>query len=372
MSINCQLKISALQTPMPLTYHGKILDSDCSRGLKERLSEAISIYTRFDQLNTAVIPYIAAWHESEKSIWYEFMGQWLPGTLQCQPNEVAQKFRRSIVARRIYKETISEKDALQKAMGPEALAKARPQLRLEVKSLRKVEAVYQLQLPDSRFIWLKDLAVVESYEKDQFHHSLGSLIDVTKEMETETVLKQMDEALRRSQEKLLYQVTHDNLTGLRNRRYLYKALHQLIKESDQTEQPLALLFFDLDNFKKVVDTHGHLAASRVIREVGATIQEVIESPAFGVAYAGDEFIVVLPRSDRRKARQVAEQIRNKMQQTAYLSDEGLDLDIRASFGFALYPENAQDLTSLLALADQAMFSVKARGKDSISDSTNAA
>lgn len=355
---------------MPLTYYGKILDSDCSLALKERLSQAISSYTHFDQLNTAVIPYIAAWHESEKSIWYEFIGQWLPETLQCHPNEVAPKFRSSIVARRIYKETISEKNALQKAMGPEALAKARPQLRHEVKNLRKLEAVYQLQLPNSRFIWLKDLAVVESYEKDHLHLSLGSLIDVTKEMETETVLKRMDKALRRSQKKLLYQATHDNLTGLHNRRYLYKALHELTKESDHSDRHLALLFFDLDNFKKVVDTHGHLAASRVIREVGTTIQEVIEPPAFGVAYAGDEFIVVLPDSGRNKARQVAEQIRKSMQQTAYLSDEGLDLDIRASFGIAIYPENAQDLTSLLALADQAMFAVKAQGKDSISDGTN--
>ncbi len=351
------------------TYYGRILHSDCSQALKERLSQAIDSYTHFDQLNTAVIPYIAAWHESEKSIWYEFVGQWLPETLVCQPTEVAQKFRRSIVARRIYKETISEQDALRKAMGPEALAKARNQLRHEVKDLRKVEAVYQLRLPDNRSVWLKDLAIVESYEKDQIHLSLGSLIDVTKEMETETVLKQMDEALRSSQEKLLYQVTHDNLTGLYNRRYLYKALHQLLEESDRSGQPLALIFFDLDNFKKVVDTHGHLAAGRVIREVGITIQQVIEPPAFGVAYAGDEFIVVLPDCNRQKAGDVAQQIRTQMQQTAYLADDGLVLVIRASFGFAVYPENAQDVTGLLAIADQAMFAVKATGKDAIAAAT---
>ena len=207
-------------------------------------------------------------------------------------------------------------------MGSEAIAKARHQLRHEVKDLRKVEAVYQLQLASNRFIWLKDLATIESYEKDQFHLSLGNLVDVTKEMEKETLLKQMDEALRSSQEKLLYQVTHDNLTGLHNRRYLYKALQQLLEKSDQSEQPLALLFFDLDNFKKVVDTHGHLAAGRVIREVGATIQQMIEPPAFGVAYAGDEFIVVLPNCDRQKAKDVAQQIRAKMKQTAYLAEDG--------------------------------------------------
>ncbi len=350
-------------------YYGKILNSNYSQALKQRLSQAIEGYTQFDQLNTTIIPYIAAWHESEKSIWYEFVGRWLPETLNCRPNQVAQNFRHSIVARRIYKETISEQDALRKAMGPEAIAKARHQLRHEVNSLRKVEAVYQLQLTGDRSVWLKDLAIVESYEKDQMHLSLGTLIDVTKEMETETLLKQMDEALRSSQEKLLYQVTHDNLTGLHNRRYLYKALHQLLEESDRLGQPLALLFFDLDNFKKVVDTHGHLAAGRVIREVGATIQQVIEPPAFGVAYAGDEFIVVLPHCNQQKAGDVAQQIRAKMRQTAYLADDGLTLAIRASFGFAVYPENAQDVTGLLAIADQAMFAVKATGKDDIAAAT---
>lgn len=351
------------------TYYGQILDSNYSETLKKRLSQAIDSYTRFDQLNTAIIPYIAAWHESHKSIWYEFVGHWLPEKLACRPTEVAQKFRHSIVARRIYKETMSEQDALRKAMGPEAIAKARHQLRHEVKDLRKVEAVYRLRLPDDHSVWLKDLASVESYERDQIHLSLGSLIDVTKEMETETLLKQMDKALRNSQEKLLYQVTHDNLTGLHNRRYLYKALHQLIKESDQSGHPLALLFFDLDDFKKVVDTHGHLAAGRVIREVGATTQQVIEPPAFGVAYAGDEFIVVLPDCNRKKAGDIAQQIRAKMQRTAYLAEDGLALAIRASFGIAVYPENAEDVTGLLAIADQTMFAVKAKGKDAIAVAT---
>lgn len=330
-----------------------------------RLTKAIEGYRHFDQLNTAIIPYIAAWHESEKSIWYEFVGQWLPVTLACPPTEVAQKFRRSIIARRIYKETISEQDALQKAMGPEAIDRDRHQLRYEVKSLRRVEAVYQLQLPNNRSVWLKDIAIVESYENDQMSLSLGSLIDVTKEMETETLLKKMDKALRSSQEKLLYQATHDNLTGLHNRRYLYNALHQLIKECRQSGRPLALLFFDLDNFKKVVDTHGHLAAGRVIREVGSTIQQVIKPPAFGVAYAGDEFIVVLPDCDIQRADGVAQQIRTEMRQTSYLASDGLNLDIRASFGVAAFPQNAKDVTGLLAIADQAMFTVKAQGKDAI-------
>ena len=98
-------------------YYGKILNSNCSQALKNRLSQAIDGYSLFDRLNTTVIPYIAAWHESEKSIWYEFVSRWLPDTLNCQPNQVAQKFRHSIVARRIYKATLSEKDALAKSHG---------------------------------------------------------------------------------------------------------------------------------------------------------------------------------------------------------------------------------------------------------------
>jgi diguanylate cyclase (GGDEF)-like protein len=158
---------------------------------------------------------------------------------------------------------------------------------------------------------------------------------------------------------------HDNLTGLYNTRYLYSALETLLATSAATAVPLSLLFLDIDDFKRVVDTHGHLNGSQVLQEVAATIRQCITAPAFGVSYGGDEFVVVLPGVGKCQALHQAEEIRQLLSQTAFLASQGLAVYIRASFGVATYPEDATDCTGLLALADHAMFAVKRRGKNAV-------
>jgi diguanylate cyclase (GGDEF)-like protein len=158
----------------------------------------------------------------------------------------------------------------------------------------------------------------------------------------------------------------DPLTGLYNTRYLYHALEQLIGETNKRGRSFSLIFMDLDDFKIIVDTYGHINGSQAIREVAMTIQESIPKEAFGVSYGGDEFVVVLPGLNKFEAIKEAERIRSKITNTIYLSNKGLKVFIRASFGVATYPDDATDLTGLLALADKAMFNVKRRGKDAVS------
>ena len=157
----------------------------------------------------------------------------------------------------------------------------------------------------------------------------------------------------------------DNLTGLYNTRYLYQALERLIMASAAVEAPFSLIFLDIDDFKQVVDAYGHLNGSQALREVAATIRHCVTEPAFGVSYGGDEFVVVLPGFGKSQALQKAEEIRIKLSQTIFLADRGLKVRIRASFGVATYPEDATDRTGLLALADQAMFHIKGRGKNAV-------
>jgi diguanylate cyclase (GGDEF)-like protein len=120
---------------------------------------------------------------------------------------------------------------------------------------------------------------------------------------------------------------------------------------------------DIDNFKTVVDTHGHLNASQALQEIAATIKETLKSPAYGVAYGGDEFVLVLPGFKKQQAMETAETVRTRIKETLYLQDAGLKVQISASLGVSTFPDDAGTLTELLALADQAMFSVKERGKD---------
>jgi diguanylate cyclase (GGDEF)-like protein len=84
-----------------------------------------------------------------------------------------------------------------------------------------------------------------------------------------------------------------------------------------------------------------------------------------VAYGGDEFVVVLQGFDKARALKKAEEIRSRVKQTVYLSNHGHQVSLSASFGIATFPDDARDVTGLLALADRAMFDVKEKGKDAI-------
>jgi diguanylate cyclase (GGDEF)-like protein len=157
----------------------------------------------------------------------------------------------------------------------------------------------------------------------------------------------------------------DNLTGLYNQRYLYQSLVELVSDARGSGQPISLLFMDMDNFKGVVDTVGHLNGSRALREAAQRIRRCLPEPGYGVAYGGDEFVIVLPGADRRQASELAARIRQAIKSEAYLAKWGHEVTITASIGVATFPDDAQDGKALLAIADQAMFRAKNSGKDSV-------
>jgi diguanylate cyclase (GGDEF)-like protein len=179
----------------------------------------------------------------------------------------------------------------------------------------------------------------------------------------------IEEALKQSREEYRLLSIHDSLTGLYNTRYLYRAMDELVAQSQREGLQFSLIFMDIDNFKHVVDTHGHLNGSRALAELAQTINQCLTEPAYGVAYGGDEFVAVLPGFDHERALQKAQQIRDNMLKTVYLPNVGQGVHLQASFGLATYPQDAADITSILAKADQAMFDVKVRGKNAVGDAS---
>jgi diguanylate cyclase (GGDEF)-like protein len=238
-------------------------------------------------------------------------------------------------------------------------------LRQAARTRGNVEAVYKIQGADGKPFWLKDQAAIEHFRSDEIYISLGTLTIVTKEMEAEEHLKRVRNELRESEKKFREQAIHDNLTDLYNTRYLYKALTELIAQSTEKEQCFSLIFMDIDNFKHVVDTHGHLNASKTLQEIAVTIKAALRDPSYGVAYGGDEFVLVLPGFNRRQGVDTAKKIRSRIKESIYLQEKGLNVQVNVSMGVSTFPHDGKTQSELLALADQAMFSVKERGKDSV-------
>jgi diguanylate cyclase (GGDEF)-like protein len=175
----------------------------------------------------------------------------------------------------------------------------------------------------------------------------------------------VEKELEHSKEEYRKLSIHDSLTGFYNTRHLYSAMETLTAESQSKGLNFSLIFMDIDNFKRVVDTHGHLNGSKALAEVAKTIKSCLVAPAYGVAYGGDEFVVVLPGFDYPTALEKAEEIRSKMLETVYLPGVTEGVHLEASFGVSTYPDDASDIKTMLAKADQAMFQVKSEGKNAV-------
>jgi diguanylate cyclase (GGDEF)-like protein len=198
--------------------------------------------------------------------------------------------------------------------------------------------------------------------------SKEDLLETNRRLNKEIVERiKIEKKLQQSKEAYRLLSIHDSLTGLYNTRHLYVAMERLVKDTKRKGGTFSLIFFDIDNFKRVVDTHGHLNGSQVLAEVAQTIKSCIVEPAYAVAYGGDEFVVVLPGESHDQGLETAEKIRVKMMNTTYLPLVTQGVHIQASFGVSTYPDDASDIQAILASADKAMFHVKTRGKNAVGD-----
>ncbi|MBI4833188.1 MAG: diguanylate cyclase, partial [Candidatus Lindowbacteria bacterium] len=146
----------------------------------------------------------------------------------------------------------------------------------------------------------------------------------------------------------------DNLTSLFNQRHFYLVLQKEMARASRQKHPLCLLLLDLDNFKQLNDTKGHLAGDRVLEQVGAIIRDCTrEHVDFAFRYGGDEFTIILTETTTDQALEVAERIRRLLAQTFH--DE-----LTLSIGLSEFRKSLR-LEGFMNSADKAMYDAKKAG-----------
>ncbi|MBL0388676.1 GGDEF domain-containing protein [Tumebacillus sp. ITR2] len=154
------------------------------------------------------------------------------------------------------------------------------------------------------------------------------------------------------------QSLYDELTQLPNHRYGEKRLTEEM-EMLTDGVALSLLLIDLDHFKKINDTYGHLAGNKVLQTIARTFEDALEGREFAARYGGEEFIIVLPGSDSAQALRLGEDIRSTVEAMEVpvptLDGNIVTIKLTVSIGIAAYPDDAEDSLSLMRFADRAMY-----------------
>jgi two-component system, cell cycle response regulator len=174
---------------------------------------------------------------------------------------------------------------------------------------------------------------------------------------------ELQDALISARDALQFQATHDSLTGVANRGVIFDALHREASRQAREHSGYGIILLDLDHFKWVNDTHGHMAGDAVLKETAQRISSCVRAYDIVGRYGGEEFLVVLPACDSICMRKLAERLRQAIGSQAIRTPSG-EVTITASLGIAVSTaERPITPGALLHDADQALYRAKSLGRN---------
>jgi diguanylate cyclase (GGDEF)-like protein len=158
----------------------------------------------------------------------------------------------------------------------------------------------------------------------------------------------------------------DPLTGLFNRRYLALWFEREIRQARNYSQPLSLLLFDIDHFKKVNDTHGHAAGDLVLKRIAEIVKSSTRSSNLVARFGGEEFAVVMTAADKEQARRCAESLREAIEGAGFrVPGHPAPLNVSISGGVASFPADGESVSELIDAADAALYRAKHEGRNRV-------
>lgn len=199
-------------------------------------------------------------------------------------------------------------------------------------------------------------ALIQISDVTNQYSRVKGLYNIIKELETE------NEQAKRSEQIMRYQALHDSLTGLTNRTLFNDRLINAIHNAERNKLMFALLFLDLDGFKQINDTLGHLAGDELLKAVSERMKKCIRKTDTLARLGGDEFTVLLSQiKQRENAAKVAGKLLQSLQ--PLFEYKGKSISITVSIGIAIFPSDSINAQDLLKAADEAMYAAKSSGKN---------
>jgi diguanylate cyclase (GGDEF)-like protein len=236
-------------------------------------------------------------------------------------------------------------------------------LDIEMPDMSGYEVLRQLKVrSDTAAIPIIFVSVKDMVEDEEYGLSLGAVDYIIKpirpsiakaRVKTQIMLKQQHDLL-------LAMATRDQLTGLSNRHFMSDALKRKVSHAKRHDEALCIIMADIDHFKKINDTYGHLVGDEVLRAVAKVLQESAREEDIAARFGGEEFVLVLDNCKAADAALKAEKLRAQIEA---LHPEGIS--VTSSFGVAAFDEKVKNYEELLNRADSALYQAKDEGRNRV-------